>query len=133
MKIWRWFDVVALRAGLAIRKPNPAETLAVIKQAEAQGVPAAWSTVGGTRFDAVTLFAAALTHTSRIKLGTAVVPTYPRHPIMLASQAQVLGALGAERFRLGVGPSHRPTIEGMFGLTMGKPLSHLREYLTVLR
>ena len=125
--------MVALRAGLAIRKPNPAETLAVIQQAEAQGVPAAWSTVGGTRFDAVTLFAAALTHTSRIKLGTAVVPTYPRHPIALASQAQVLGALGAGRFRLGVGPSHRPTIEGMFGLTMGKPLSHLREYLTVLR
>src|SRR5688572_13192968 len=92
-----------------------------------------WSTVGGTNPDAVTLFAAAAAKTSRIGLGTAIVPTYPRHPIALASQALVLGALAPGRFRLGIGPSHRPTMEGMFGLTMNKPLEHLREYLTVLR
>jgi F420-dependent oxidoreductase-like protein len=125
--------MVALRSGIAIRKPNSAETLATIVRAENQGVPTVWSTVGGTRPDAVTLFAAGLAKTSRINLGTAVVPTYPRHPIALASQALVLGSLGPGRFRLGVGPSHRPTMEGMFGLKMDKPLAHLREYLTVLR
>lgn len=125
--------MAALRAGLAIRNPNPADTLATILRAERLGLPAVWSTVGGTNPDAVSLFAAAAAHTNRIGLGTAIVPTYPRHPIMLASQALVLASLGPGRFRLGIGPSHRPTIEGMFGLPMGKPLDHLREYLTILR
>jgi F420-dependent oxidoreductase-like protein len=125
--------VAALQVGLAIRRPNPAATLAAIIRAEEEGVPAIWSTVGGTNPDAVTLFAAAAARTTRIGLGTAIVPTYPRHPIALASQALVLAALAPGRFRLGIGPSHRPTIEGMFGLPMGKPLEHLREYLTVLR
>ncbi|MGE3268618.1 MAG: LLM class flavin-dependent oxidoreductase [Chloroflexota bacterium] len=125
--------MAALRAGLAIRNPDPAVTLAAIVRAEQQGLPAVWSTVGGTNPDAVSLFAAAAAQTSTIGLGTAIVPTYPRHPIMLASQALVLGALAPGRFRLGIGPSHRPTIEGMFGIPMQKPLDHLREYLTILR
>ena len=125
--------MAALRAGLAIRNPNPADTLAAIVRAEQQGLPAVWSTVGGTNPDAVSLFAAAAAQTSRIGLGTAIVPTYPRHPIALASQALVLAALAPGRFRLGIGPSHRPTIEGMFGIPMQKPLDHLREYLTILR
>ena len=125
--------MAALRAGLAIRGLNPAETLAAIVRADERGLPMVWSTVGGTNPDAVTLFAAALAKTSRIGVGTAIVPTYPRHPVALASQALVLAGLGPGRFRLGIGPSHRPTIEGMFGLPMGKPLEHLREYLTVLR
>jgi F420-dependent oxidoreductase-like protein len=125
--------VAALRAGLAIRGPNAADTLAAIVRAEELGVPAIWSTVGGTNPDAVTLFAAAAAKTSRIGLGTAIVPTYPRHPIALASQALVLASLAPGRFQLGIGPSHRPTIEGMFGITMTKPLDHLREYLTILR
>jgi alkanesulfonate monooxygenase SsuD/methylene tetrahydromethanopterin reductase-like flavin-dependent oxidoreductase (luciferase family) len=40
--------------------------------------------------------------------------------------------LAGERFRLGIGPSHRPTMQDMFGLPMSKPLEHLRAYLTVL-
>ena len=125
--------MAALRAGLAIRGLNPAESLAAIVRAEERGLPMVWSTVGGTNPDAVTLFAAALAKTSTIGVGTAIVPTYPRHPIALASQALVLGGIAPGRFQLGIGPSHRPTIEGMFGLPMGKPLEHLREYLTVLR
>jgi F420-dependent oxidoreductase-like protein len=125
--------VATLRAGLAIRGPNPAEVLAAIVRADERGVPMIWSTVGGTNPDAVTLFAGAAAKTSRIGLGTAIVPTYPRHPVALASQALVLEGLAPGRFRLGIGPSHRPTIEGMFGLEMNKPLEHLREYLAVLR
>ncbi len=125
--------MAALRAGLAVRGPNAAHTLAAIVRAEEQGVQGIWSTVGGTNPDAVTLFAAAAAKTSRISLGTAIVPTYPRHPIALASQALVLESLAPGRFRLGLGPSHRPTIEGMFGIPMTKPLDHLREYVTILR
>jgi F420-dependent oxidoreductase-like protein len=122
-----------LRAGLVIRRPTPAATLAAIEQAEERGVSAVWSTVGGAAPDAVTLFAAAAARTSDITLGSAIVPTYPRHPIVLASQALAIDGLAPGRFRLGIGPSHQATIEGMFGLRMGKPLDHLREYLTVLR
>jgi F420-dependent oxidoreductase-like protein len=119
--------------GLLVTRPTPAATLELIIRAEEHGVPAAWSTVGGTNPDAVTLFAAAATHTHQITLGSAIVPIYPRHPLALASQALVLADLAPGRFRLGVGPSHRPTIEGMFGLPFVQPLAYLREYLTVLR
>jgi F420-dependent oxidoreductase-like protein len=122
-----------LRAGLVIRRPTPAATIAAIEQAEERGVPAVWSTVGGAAPDAVTLFAAAAARTTRITLGTSIVPTYPRHPVALASQALAIEGLAPGRFRLGIGPSHRPTMEGALGLSMGKPLDHLREYLTVLR
>ncbi len=125
--------MAALRAGLAIRGLSSTESLAAIVRAEERGLSTVWSTVGGTNPDAVTLFAAAAARTRTIGMGTAIVPTYPRHPVALASQALVLGALAPGRFRLGIGPSHRPTIEGMFGLPMHKPLEHLREYLTVLR
>ena len=125
--------MAALRAGLVIRRPDPAATLDAIARAEEQGLPAVWSTVGGTAPDTVTLFAAVAARTTRMGLGTAIVPTYPRHPIVLASQALVLAALAPGRVRLGIGPSHRPTIEGMFGIPMNRPLEHLREYLSVLR
>lgn len=125
--------MAALRAGLVIRRPDPAATVAAIVQAEERGIRTVWSTVGGTAPDAVTLFAAAAARTNRIELGTSIVPTYPRHPVALASQALALAGLAPGRFRLGIGPSHRPTIEGMLGIPMGKPLDHLREYLAVLR
>ncbi len=122
-----------LTAGLVIPRQDPKDALAAIERAEARGVPAVWSTVGGAAADAVTLFAAAAVRTARVGLGTSIVPTYPIHPIKLVSQALVLADLAPGRFRLGVGPSHRPTIEGAFGLPMGKPLDHLREYVAVLR
>ncbi|MCC6174032.1 MAG: LLM class flavin-dependent oxidoreductase [Chloroflexi bacterium] len=121
-----------LRAGLVIRGPDAAATVEAIVRAEQLGLPAVWSTVGGTNPDAVTTFAAAAAKTSHIQLGTSIVPTYSRHPIVLATQALVLSALAPGRIRLGVGPSHRPTIEGMFGLPFERPLEHLREYVAVL-
>lgn len=125
--------MAALRAGLTIRRPNPADCIAAIIRAEEMGLPATWSTAGGTGSDSITMFAAAAARTSRIVMGTSIVPTYPRHPIVMATQSMVINAIAPGRFRLGIGPSHRPTIEGTYGLTMDKPLAHLREYLAVLR
>src|SRR3954449_7315419 len=122
-----------LTAGLVIPIQGPKEALAAIERAEARDVPAVWATAGGTMADAITLFAAAAVRTAHVGLGTSIVPTYPIHPAKLVSQVLVLADLAPGRFRLGVGPSHRPTIEGSFGLPMGKPLDHLREYVTVLR
>jgi F420-dependent oxidoreductase-like protein len=89
--------------------------------------------VGGAIPDAVTLFAAAAVRTKRVTFGTSIVPMYPRHPVALATQALVLADLAPGRFRLGVGPSHRPTIEGWFGIPFAKPHVYLREYVQVLR
>ncbi len=78
--------------------------------------------------------AAALTgrEVGRIELGTAVVPTYPRHPVALAQQALTAAAATDGRFTLGIGLSHKIVIEDMFGLDFSKPARHMREYLEVL-
>src|SRR6267378_2831964 len=70
--------------------------------------------------------------TARIELGTAVVPTYPRHPVAMAQQALSAQAVARGRFALGIGLSHQVVIEGMLGLSFAKPFSHMREYLAVL-
>jgi F420-dependent oxidoreductase-like protein len=118
--------------GVAIRGNKVSEALAMIEQAEQLGIHAAWMTTGGARLDSLTVFAAAAVRTQRIKLGTSIVPTFPRHPLVMVQQAQVVAQLAPGRFRLGVGPSHRPTIEAM-GIPFTSPLSHLREYLRVLK
>jgi alkanesulfonate monooxygenase SsuD/methylene tetrahydromethanopterin reductase-like flavin-dependent oxidoreductase (luciferase family) len=83
--------------------------------------------------DTLAIFAAATVQTSNVRLGTAIVPTYPRHPLALAQQALTISDLAPGRLRLGVGPSHRPIIEDVYGIPMTAPLEHLREYVTVLR
>jgi alkanesulfonate monooxygenase SsuD/methylene tetrahydromethanopterin reductase-like flavin-dependent oxidoreductase (luciferase family) len=122
------------RAGLVVpTHADVARTLAVIQEADSAGVGTVWQTVGATRPDAVTTYAAAAVQTEQVRLGTSIVPTYPRHPAALASQVLAVESLAPCRLRLGIGPSHRPTIEGGLGIPMGKPLAHLREYLGVLR
>lgn len=121
------------RLGVSINAPSPLTLLDVIAEAEAAGVAQIWMTQNPVSPDTLTVFAAALGRTSRVRLGTSIVPTYPRHPLALAQQAATVAAFGPGRLRLGVGPSHRPTIETTYGLTMDAPLAHLREYVAVLR
>ena len=104
-----------------------------MRAAEVAGVRQVWMNQTPTAPDTLTVLAAAAVRTTTIRLGTAVVPTYPRHPLALAQQALALFDLAPERLRLGVGPSHLPIIEGVYGLPMPSPLAHLREYVTVLR
>jgi F420-dependent oxidoreductase-like protein len=68
----------------------------------------------------------------RIEFGTAVVPTYSRHPFYMAQQAMSTQAATGGRFVLGIGLSHQIVIEGILGLSFDKPAKHMREYLTVL-
>ena len=121
------------RIGVAVFGPDTKAVLDGIARAEELGIPAAWLTYGGTGLDTLTLFAAAAVRTERILLGTAIVPTFPRHPVVMAHQVQVLAQLAPGRFRLGVGPSHRPTMRDTFGVEFRAPLGHLREYLHILK
>ena len=67
-----------------------------------------------------------------IELGTAVIPTYPRHPMVMAQQALSVTSVIGDRLALGIGLSHKPVIEKQYGYDFDKPVRHLREYLEVL-
>lgn len=82
--------------------------------------------------DALTALALAGREVPDIELGTAVVPTYPRHPWVMAQQALTTQAAVGGRLCLGIGLSHQIVVESMWGLSYGKPVRHLREYLSVL-
>lgn len=82
--------------------------------------------------DAITTLALIGAQTRRIELGTAVVPSYPRHPAALAQQVLSAAVASGGRFTLGLGLSHKIVIEDMLGLDYSKPLRHMREYLAVL-
>jgi F420-dependent oxidoreductase-like protein len=84
-------------------------------------------------FDPMTVFALAGRQTERILLTTAVVPTHTRHPIGMAMSAATAQAAAGGRFRLGIGPSHAPVVEHVYGLSYEKPVRHMKEYLTVVR
>ncbi len=101
------------------------------KDAEARGFDTLWlPNVFST--DAVGACAIAGWETDRIELGTAVTPTYPRHPGALAQQAMTTQAACGGRFTLGIGLSHQLVIEGMYGMSYDKPARHMSEYLNII-
>ena len=82
--------------------------------------------------DPMVALALAGQRTTRIELGTAVMRTYTRNPADLAPAAVTVAVATGGRFVLGVGPSHRPLIEDMFGYSFDHPAAHTEEYLSVL-
>ena len=99
--------------------------------AETAGFASAWLPQVST-VDALTVLALAGIETVRIELGTAVVPTYPRHPTSLATQALSVQDATNNRLALGIGLSHKFLIEDILGLDYSRPVGHMREYLSVL-
>lgn len=120
------------QVGIAIHKPSAATMLQAISQAEAAGVPTVWLTTGAGP-DALTVFAAAATSTRSITMGTAIVPTFPRHPLVVAQQTADIAQLAPKRFVLGLGPSHANVMAGRYGIPYRQPLGHLREFVTVVK
>ena len=109
--------------------------VAEVRTAQEQGFASYWvPQIFG--YDALTLLAVVGRETGgadgRIELGTSVVPTYPRHPAMLAAQALTTQKAAGGRLTLGIGLSHQPVIEHMYGMSFDKPVRHLREYLDIL-
>jgi 5,10-methylenetetrahydromethanopterin reductase len=105
------------------------------RQAKEFGAHTFWSSqIFG--HDALTALAIVGREVPGIELGTAVVPTYPRHPWVMAQQAlsttAAINSRGAGGLCLGIGLSHQVVVESMWGLSYAKPVRHLREYLSVL-
>ncbi len=107
------------------------ELAAQVAALDAAGISTAWASQIFA-YDALTLLAAVAREVPRISLGTAVVPVYPRHPVMLAAQALTVQAASGGRFTLGVGLSHQVVIEQVFGESFEKPARYMREYLSIL-
>jgi 5,10-methylenetetrahydromethanopterin reductase len=68
-----------------------------------------------------------------IEVGSAVIPIQVQHPMQLAQRALTLSLISGGRFTLGVGMSHRPVVEGVWGLPWEKPVRQMREYLDGLQ
>jgi len=102
-----------------------------IQRAADDGFASAWlSNIFG--LDALTALAVAGSQVQGIELGTAVVPTYPRHPAVLAQQALTTATAVGGRLTLGIGLSHKIVIDDMYGYSFDRPARHMREYLSVL-
>ncbi|MDJ0767212.1 MAG: TIGR03564 family F420-dependent LLM class oxidoreductase [Ilumatobacter sp.] len=102
-----------------------------IEEAESEGFATYWLAQTGL-LDATATLGLAGTRTSTITLGTAVVPTWERHPRSLAAQALTAQAASGGRIVLGIGLSHRPVVEGQLRMTWDRPVRHMIDYLDVL-
>ncbi len=113
--------------------PDAPSIIRSIRAAEDAGLHGVWMTSGGTAPDPLTIFAAAAGQTNRIQFGSAIIQTFPRHPLALVQQAIVVDQLAPGRLILGVGPSGPMAIRPTFGIPFERPQEHLRDYVTILR
>jgi 5,10-methylenetetrahydromethanopterin reductase len=120
-----------MRIGVFIGAQKLDEFVSDIRTVADAGFASAWAPqIFG--LDALTALSVAGREVPGIEFGTAVVPTYPRHPMVLAGQALTTQAATGGRLTLGIGLSHQVVIEGMWGLDFSKPARHMREYLSAL-
>lgn len=102
------------------------------ERAAADGFSSYWLAehpTGG--FDALTVLSVVGQRVAGIELGTAVVPTFPRHPMALAGQVSTIRSLIGDRLTLGIGLSHE-VMMAQLGIGFEKPIRHLREFLEIL-
>ncbi len=107
------------------------DIVAIAQKAEAGGFDSLWM-ANIFSLDAIMTLGTAGRETQHIEVGTAVTPTYPRHPSAIAQQALTAASMARNRFTLGIGLSHKMVIEDMLGMSFAKPARHMKEYLDVL-
>jgi F420-dependent oxidoreductase-like protein len=121
-----------MRIGLTGGSSTPDKIVEQAQRAEADGFHSLWyaSVVQGDPLVAMALAGRA---TSSIELGTAVLQTYPCHPLLQARRAaSVSAAMGRPGFTLGLGPSHERNIEGIYGLSYAHPGRNTDEYVRIV-
>jgi len=113
-------------------RPDLTQIMTDVQASEAEGFSSYWLAQTAL-IDATAVLALAGAKSSTIALGTAVVPTWERHPHALAGQALTAQAACGGRFTLGIGLSHRPVVEGMLRMKWDRPVRHMLDYLDVLQ
>ncbi len=106
--------------------------LDLVLEAERLGFDSVW-TAEAYGSDAVTPAAWVLARTTRIKAGTAIMQLAGRTPACAAMTAMTLDQLSGGRFLMGLGPSGPQVVEGWHGERYGKPISRLKEYVSIVR
>ena len=121
-----------MRIGLTGGATTVDKVVAQAERAESDGFTSLWyaSVVTG---DPLVAMAVAGRQTTSIELGTAVLQTYPCHPLLQANRAaSVVDAMGRPGFTLGIGPSHQPLVEGAYGYSYEHPGRSTEEYVRIL-
>src|SRR3954462_4518927 len=103
-----------------------------LRLAEQLGYHSAFTTHVAGR-DSLTVLGAYANASQSIQLGTGVLPIYSRTPVATAQQAITIDEMSAGRLTLGIGVSHRVTVENWYGSEIGKPVTEMRDYVAVLR
>src|SRR5258708_38586942 len=103
------------RVGVTIEATDAIDAITKIREAEHAGVQQVWCPGFAGVADTLALLSAAAVQTERIRLGTALVPIYPRHPLVMAQQALVVSDLAPGRLRLGIGPGAPMLVEDWYG------------------
>jgi F420-dependent oxidoreductase-like protein len=109
-----------------------AQLVAAAEAAERAGFASIWVPQIPNDFDALTAVAVMGRATTRIEIGTAVLPIQSRHPVAMAQQALSTQAVCGGRLTLGLGASHHWIVADMFGLPYERPAHQMRNYLEVL-
>jgi F420-dependent oxidoreductase-like protein len=109
------------------------ESIARAKAADRLGYESVWVTQLPYARDAALVLAAYANATERIGLGTGVLPIYTRHPTAMVQMAATLDEASGGRFILGIGVSHKVTVESMWGLHLEHPVEAMREYFEIVR
>jgi F420-dependent oxidoreductase-like protein len=117
-------------SGLLVR-PDLDQVVEAAQDAEARGFSSFWLAQTGL-VDAFTALAVLGRETSAIELGTAVVPTWTRHPEITAAGALTAQAASGGRIVAGIGLAHQPSVEDRWGMTWERPIKHMSEYLAIL-
>ncbi len=98
------------------------ESISRAQAAERLGYESIWTSQLPDARDASLVLAAYASATKRVGLGTGVLPIYTRHPTAMAQMAATLDELSGGRFILGIGVSHKVTVESMWGLRLDRPV-----------
>ncbi|MFT7598735.1 MAG: 5,10-methylenetetrahydromethanopterin reductase [Acidimicrobiales bacterium] len=123
---------IGLNATALVAKASVESFVKHASSAEADGFDSYWVAEhpsGG--LDALTVLTIVGQSVETMELGTAVIPTYPRHPMVLAGQAVTAQSTMRGTLTLGVGLSHQPMMAEL-GMQDDKPIRHLRDYLSIL-
>ncbi len=114
-----------------LTRPDLDAIVADIERSEHDGYASYWLAQTALA-DSLAVLAIAGRTTSTIELGTAVVPTWTRHPEVMAAGALTAQAASNGRLVLGIGLAHQPSVEGRWGMKWERPIKHMSEYLAIL-
>lgn len=70
--------------------------------------------------------------TTRVQIGTSIIPIYHRVPHDFAYTAAFISEVSGERFRFGIGVSHGAMLERA-GIKAGRPLADIRTFVEALK